>query len=96
MPYKNTLKKATGITPESFKKNLGARVKKIRKDQKMTQTEFGDAIDIAYYQISRYEHGKDEISVYVVMRICKRFNIAIADFLRGLDKEIEYAETESS
>ena len=96
MPYKNTTKKTTGVTPESFKKKLGARVRKIRKDNKMTQTEFGDAIGIAYYEISRYERGKDEMSVYVAMRICNRFNIAIEDFLNGLDKEIEYAETESS
>ena len=88
MPRKNTIKRPAGITPASFKEELGARVKKVRKDQNMTQVEFGKAIEIENYQISRYERGKDEVSVYVVMRICKVFNIAIADFLRDLDKEI--------
>ena len=53
----------------------------------MTQTEFGDAIGIAFYQISRYERGIDEMSVYVAMQICNRFNVAIEDFLHGLNKE---------
>ena len=87
MPYKNTTKRATGVTPKSFKIELGARVRKIRKEHKMTQTEFGDAIGIAFYQISRYERGIDEMSVYVAMQICNRFNVAIEDFLHGLNKE---------
>lgn len=88
MPRKNTVKRAAGITPASFKKELGARVKKVRKDQNMTQVEFGESIGIANYQISNYENGKDELSVYIAMKICEVFNIAIEDFLRDLDKEI--------
>ena len=89
MPRKNTTKRSGGITPESFKKDLGDRIKKVRKGRKMTQIEFGEAINIANYQISRYEHGKDEVSIFVAMRICTTFDIAIEDFLRDIYKEEE-------
>ena len=87
MPRKNTTKRSGGITPESFKKDLGDRVKKIRKSHQMTQIEFGEAINIANYQISHYERGKDEVSIYIAMRICETFNIAIEDFLHDLHTE---------
>lgn len=87
MPRKQTTKRPSGITPESFKKDLGGCVKKLRKAHRMTQTQFGEAINIAYYQISRYERGKDEVSIYIAMRICKTFNIAIEDFLHDLKME---------
>ena len=89
MPRKNTTKRSGGITPESFKKDLGDRVKKIRKSHQMTQIKFGEAINIANYQISRYERGKDEVSIFVLMKICDTFDIAIEDFLRDIYKEEE-------
>lgn len=91
MPRKHTTKRSGGITPELFKKKLGTRVKELRQAHQMTQTQFGDAIDIAYYQISRYERGKDELSIYIAMRICNTFNIAIEDFLHDLNMETPHA-----
>ena len=89
MPRKNTTKRAGGITPEYFKKNLGNRVYEVRTSLKMTQVEFGETINIANYQISRYEHGKDEVSIFVAMKICDTFDIAIEDFLLNIYKEEE-------
>ena len=70
-------------------KDLGDRVYEVRTSLKMTQVEFGKAINLKNYQISRYEHGKDEMSIFVAMRICKTFDIAIEDFLRDIYKEEE-------
>ena len=85
MPLKNTTKKTGGITPKAFKVALGACVKKLRKSHQMTQTAFGKEIDLAYYQISRYERGEDELSLYIAMRICKVFGVSIEDFLEDLE-----------
>lgn len=93
MPRKQTTKRPSGITPESFKKELGTRVKEVRNAQNMTQTEFGETINMAYYQISRYERGKDEVSIYIAMRICGTFNVAINEFLKDLDTEEWHAKT---
>ena len=89
MPRKNTTKRSGGITPESFKKDLGDRVYEVRTSLKMTQVEFGKAINLKNYQISRYERGKDEVSIFVLMKICDTFDIAIEDFLRDIYKEEE-------
>ena len=94
MPRKNTTKRSGGITPESFKKELGGCVKKVRDAHRMTQKEFGAAINMANYQISRYENGKDEVSIYIAMRICKTYNVAIEDFLQDLDTEVAHGTTQ--
>ncbi len=77
-----------------MKKNLGDRIKEVRTTRKMTQVEFGEAINIANYQISRYEHGKDEVSIFVVMRICETFDIAIEELLHNLYTEEAHASTQ--
>lgn len=77
MPKINTKKQPTVITPPVFKKRVGRNLKRIRKIAGLTQTEFGERVGIAYYQISRYERGIDEISLFLAVRVCKEFNCGL-------------------
>ena len=81
MPKKNTVKKTTAITPPAFKKRVGRNLKRIRKIAGLTQTEFGERIGIAYYQVSRYERGLDEISLCLAVRVCEEFNVELRDLI---------------
>ena len=87
MPKLNTKKRTTAITPDSFKIQMGTNLKELRIELGMTQTEFGEAIGVAYYQISRYERGKDEISLYLVLKICTVFDTSIERLLKGCHLE---------
>ena len=82
MPKKNTIKRATAITPPAFKKRVGGNLKRIRKTAQLTQTEFGERIGIAYYQVSRYERGLDEISLFLAVRVCEEFNVELRDLIK--------------
>ena len=88
MPYKGTSKKSESITPQRFKDEIGANLRSVRKATGLNQTEFGERIGVAYYQISRYERGIDDISLYMVYRICQEFDVTIDEITQGIfDKE---------
>ena len=82
MPKKNTIKRATAITPPAFKKRVGRNLRGIRKTAGLTQTEFGERIGIAYYQVSRYERGLDEISLFLAVRVREEFNVELRDLIK--------------
>lgn len=82
MPKKDTIKRATAITPPAFKKRVGRNLKRIRKTAKLTQTEFGERIGIAYYQVSRYERGIDEISLFLAVRVCEEFDVELHHLIK--------------
>lgn len=82
MPGKDTIKRKTAITPPAFKKRVGRNLKRIRKAAGLTQTEFGETIGVAFYQVSRYERGLDEISLFLAVRVCEKFNTELPDLIK--------------
>ena len=51
------------------------RIKKIRKDMNMNQTEFGEAIGTTLAAYSKYETGKVLPDKTTRMLICQKFNV---------------------
>jgi putative transcriptional regulator len=64
---------------ESFKVNLGKKIKSIRELQGLTQPELGALIDKDYQSISRIESGKINPSGYVLWQIAKALKIQISE-----------------
>lgn len=52
------------------------RIRKIRKDANMTQTEFGQAIGVTFAALSKYELGKVIPDKSIRLLICQRFNVS--------------------
>lgn len=55
--------------------NIGNRIKKIRKELDLTQTEFGSQIGTVQNTITGYENGRRNPSAPVITLICEKFNI---------------------
>ena len=68
------------------------RLKELRKMNNMSQAEFAMEIGMLQQQYSRYEKGEREPQLKHIRRICKKFSVS-ADWLLGLDLEIEGGET---
>ncbi len=51
------------------------RIKQIRKENKMTQIEFGEKIGVKGNTITNYENGLRNPTDAVVLSICREFNI---------------------
>lgn len=52
------------------------RIKRIRKDLNMNQTEFGEAIGVTLAAYSKYETGKVVPDKSIRLLICSKFNVS--------------------
>ena len=78
----------------TFKISIGERIKHLRKQQNMTQKEFGEKIGIGLTTVSNYEVGYSQPDNETLTKISKLFNVSI-DYLLGntsLTNPKEYLE----
>lgn len=67
--------------------NLGKRILKIRKDNKMSQDEFAEALDVTRQTVSNWENSKNYPDIETLIKISDQFNISLDILLKG-DKEM--------
>ncbi|MCI1958610.1 MAG: helix-turn-helix domain-containing protein [Clostridia bacterium] len=58
------------------------RLKKLRKENKMTQTELGKRLNYGYTAISNYETGRNEPGIKELIALADVFNVSV-DYLIG-------------
>ena len=51
------------------------RIKKIRKDKKLTQVEFGERIGVKGNTITNYENGLRNPTDAIILSICREFSV---------------------
>ncbi len=66
----------------SMLKKLGAQLKAVRKDRKLTQRAFYESSKI---HIARIESGKVNISLATLMTVCNLFGIKVWELLKAID-----------
>lgn len=64
----------------------GERLKELRKERGLTQSEFAKRINTTQKNISKYELEMLDLSTETIILICKTFNVS-ADYLLGLEDE---------
>lgn len=65
---------------------FGEKIRNLREDMDMTQTELGLAIRISQRKISYIECGKCEPNLQDILAFCEFFKVS-ADYLLGIPKE---------
>lgn len=58
---------------------INERIRKIRLDNKLTQEEFGNIINVSRSTIALYERGLRKPDINIISDICKHFNISITE-----------------
>lgn len=58
---------------------INERIRKIRLDNKLTQEEFGNIINVSRSTVALYERGLRKPDINIISDICKYFNISIND-----------------
>ena len=64
---------------------ISARLKAIRKEQKLTQKEFADKFQISQASYSGYEAGTNIPSLYFLMQVADEYDLSM-DYLTGRSK----------
>ena len=62
---------------------VGNIIKKIRKDNNLTQEEFANLFGVTYQAVSKWENGKNVPDVAIMTEISKKFNISLDELLTG-------------
>ena len=70
----------------------GTRLREFRKENKLTQDNLADILNINRSLLSKYESGKNLISTSFLYDICKKYNIS-ADYLLGKIDNPKYLKT---
>ena len=62
---------------------IGNLIKKIRKDNNLTQAELADKLGVTYQAVSKWENGKNIPDIAILKQISDEFNINLDDLLNG-------------
>ena len=62
---------------------IGSLIKKIRKENNLTQQDFAKKYGVTYQAVSKWENGKNIPDVSLLKEISKDFNVNIEDLLEG-------------
>ena len=65
---------------------IGKLIKKIRKDNNLTQAELADKLGVTYQAVSKWETGKNIPDIAILKQISEEYNINIDDILNGEHK----------
>ena len=70
-------------------KIIGKKLRGWRKEMRLTKKSLGNLVGCKYGTISGYETGRYLISIPVLYRICKKYNISV-DYLLGKIDDPKY------
>ena len=65
----------------------GRRIKKIRKDNGLTQEQFAERFNISVEHVGRIETGKRGVSIDLFVDISCAFNVSLDYLILGINRE---------
>ncbi len=66
---------------------VGPKIRQLRKERKMTQTELASRIGIQQSDLSRMEKGEYRVSLDTLFKILAESNVSIGEFFDDLHRE---------
>jgi transcriptional regulator with XRE-family HTH domain len=73
---------------------IGKRVRTLRLQRGLSQTELGSLINVTFQQVQKYEKGTNRISAGRLQRIAEVLSVPVSFFFTGFDDK--YKETTSA
>jgi transcriptional regulator with XRE-family HTH domain len=65
-------------------RHVGERIRLRRTELGLTQEQLGDALQVSYQQVQKYETGANRISAGRLYEIARRLGVDVGDFFEGL------------
>ena len=66
---------------------VGPKIRQLRKERKLTQTELASRISIQQSDLSRMEKGEYRVSLDTLFKILAEFNVSIGEFFEDVARE---------
>ena len=72
---------------------LGEKIRLLREEKELNQTELGKAVNMTQRKVSYIENDKYEPSMDDIRAFCRFFNVS-ADYMMGFPKPLPYPRKE--
>lgn len=79
--------KSVKKTPMAEDLIIGANLRRIRQARGLSQEKLGEALDITFQQIQKYEKGTNRISGSRMVQLSRTLQCEIGDFFSGLTSD---------
>lgn len=66
---------------------IGERLKKARKDKKLTQEQLAEKMDVSVAFLSRIERGNSQVNLKRLTQMCEILGISEGDILNGVSNQ---------
>lgn len=66
---------------------LGARIRLLRRANNLNQAQLGAALGVSYQQVQKYEMGRDQVSVSLLLEMARVFGVGPDSLLGGLGRK---------
>lgn len=77
---------------KAIDRHVGMRLRLLRLNHKMSQTELGDKVGVTFQQIQKYERGANRIGASRLWKLCEIFEAEPNFFFDGLAGDRDGAE----
>jgi transcriptional regulator with XRE-family HTH domain len=67
----------------SFNESIGEKLKDIRLQRGMSQSEVGNLIGVSFQQVQKYENGSNAISLENLDKLSQKLDISIISFIEA-------------
>ena len=71
---------------------VGERIRQLRKERRITQTELANAIGLTFQQIQKYEKARNRISASKLVQIAEIFEVDVAELFSPAHPELSEEE----
>jgi transcriptional regulator with XRE-family HTH domain len=71
--------------PQAIDTHIGKRIRALRRDRRITQTELGNKIGVSFQQVQKYERGRNRFSAARLYEVCNVMGVSVAAVFEGLD-----------
>jgi transcriptional regulator with XRE-family HTH domain len=68
-------------TPDPIDVEVGARIRARRKSRGISQTTLGEAVDLSFQQMQKYERGTNRVSASMLVRIARALDTSASALL---------------
>ena len=68
--------------------NLGAIVRRLRRGQNLTQRDLANKLDISVAYINLIENNRRSITVPILLKVAKLFNIELSELTNDYNKQL--------
>jgi transcriptional regulator with XRE-family HTH domain len=92
-----------GRKKENINPEIGQRIKEIRKQQNLTQPQFGERFNVTEQTIRNWESGRRKVDLETIQKICDAFHCDVSYILgiqnileKSIDSGIDELKNESN